>query len=136
MLGDTLQHVSQIPVWIDPVEPAGTDQAVEPGCSLATRIGASEEIISTSEHQRTIRARCGSDDEIVERERCTVPTADEISASSGSAAPATNQPWRAASARKADALRITLAQSRRHLSMLEHPDPPSTHRSLPPPSIA
>lgn len=34
------------------------------------------------------------------------------------------------------ALRITLTQSRQNLSILEHLDPPPTHRSLPPPSMA
>ena len=59
-----------------------------------------------------MRARCGSADEIVERERRTLPTAAEISASSGSAAPATSQPWRAASARKADTLRRPISRLR------------------------
>jgi hypothetical protein len=51
--------VTQVEVRIEPAQAAGADQTVEPRGRLATGVGASEQVVTTSEHQRADRALGG-----------------------------------------------------------------------------
>ena len=58
--GDALEHMTQVEVRIEPVQAAGSDQAVESRGRLATGVGACEQVvIATAEYQGTDRALGG-----------------------------------------------------------------------------
>ena len=56
MIGDALEHVAQIGLRIEIVEPCGAEEAVDIGGSLAAVVGASEQPVLSSQGHSPQRA--------------------------------------------------------------------------------
>jgi hypothetical protein len=56
MCRDALQDFSEVPMRINAVESAGSDQTVETGCGLTASIGSGKQVIAPTENERADRA--------------------------------------------------------------------------------
>lgn len=59
MLGDSRQHLTQIAFRLDAVEFGASDQAIHGGGAFASRLGAGEDIVFSSQRDGTKRALHG-----------------------------------------------------------------------------
>lgn len=90
MIGDAADGVAEVRLWVDAVEFAGADKAIDCGGAFAAGIGAADEIVLEAKGDDTQRAFCRV---VVDFRMADIAVAHQRRPTSGGVADSPGQIW-------------------------------------------